>query len=65
MTADLDDAIFALTKALGGAYENGEHTDAECVTEATRRLNEPQRTWCYVCDRPQHDCGCVEKGGYY
>lgn len=21
--------------------------------------------WCYVCDRPKHDCACVENGGNY
>lgn len=21
--------------------------------------------WCYVCDRPKIDCGCVENGGTY
>jgi hypothetical protein len=21
--------------------------------------------WCYTCDRPKNDCGCVENGGTY
>lgn len=21
--------------------------------------------WCFVCDRPKYDCGCVESGGNY
>ena len=26
---------------------------------------EADTTWCYVCDRPKNDCGCVENGGNY
>lgn len=25
----------------------------------------PDPEWCYTCDRPKNDCGCVENGGNY
>ena len=28
-------------------------------------IPEVDPAWCYVCDRPKNDCGCVENGGTY
>jgi hypothetical protein len=25
----------------------------------------PPAEWCFTCDRPENDCGCVENGGNY
>ena len=33
----------------------------ECAWDAEGK--DPE--WCYTCDRPKNDCGCVENGGTY
>lgn len=46
------------------SYYNGsqerEWPDCDAVEEA---IQDPE--WCYTCDRPKNDCGCVENGGNY
>ena len=34
-------------------------------SSAIRRVSIVDAAWCYTCDRPKTDCGCVENGGNY
>ena len=40
-----------------------EHAQLLISTGGGRVTKDP--AWCFVCDRPKNDCGCVENGGNY
>ena len=58
---ELANALYSLSKHLGGSYANGEHFDCECVLEAIRRLNEPKEDECCQKKYGRHcggECTC-------
>jgi len=44
----------------------GREAESDILNKLAESVHEySDEEWCFVCDRPKEDCGCVENGGTY